>query len=62
MRRQVQRRIKTLMEEKTDNNQRKRNPKCPEFSDLGDFVPLIALAESDLKHAQDNVAINAGRM
>jgi hypothetical protein len=50
------------MEEKTDNNQRKRNPKCPEFSDLGDFVPLIALAESDLKHAQDNVAINAGRM
>lgn len=36
--------------------------KCPEFSNLGEFVPIIALAESDLRHAQDCVAMDASRM
>jgi len=49
-------------EGKNDKIQRKGKPKCPEFSNLGDFVPIIALTESDLRHAQDCVAIDASRM
>lgn len=50
------------MAERPERIERKRNPKRPEVSNRGDFVPITALAELDLRHVQVSVATDAGRM
>lgn len=49
------------MTERPERIERKRNPKWPEVSNRGDFVPVTALAELDLRRVQVSVATGAGR-